>query len=605
MNAILPEWSLDDLYDPASDVPLHDQMTTALKDATALAEKHQGKLAASDGATLNALLVAYQSLSELTSRLTSFADLSFAADLSRPETSKQAQDTREAENAIHAKLVFIEHELAQMDDADMQRIMADPVMHRWAPWIRLVRAFRDHQLSLELETMLIDRQSSGRGAWIRLFDETAAGLSFPIDDKHVTEAEIMDMMSDPDPEVRRKAGLARSEVLAANSRIMGLILNTIAKDKQVDDTWRNFTRPVSSRNLANDVEDVVVDQLANSVTAAMPNLSHRYYLMKARWMGKDQLDWWDRNAPVPGDDDRVFTWDEARAIILDAFGQFDPMFAQMAEWFFDRNWIDAPTRSGKASGAFSHPTVPSAHPYILVNFHGKVRDVMTLAHELGHGIHQLLAADQGHLMAGTPLTLAETASVFGEMLVFNRLMEQTTDSTQRRALLAGKIEDMLNTVVRQIGFHNFETRIHDMRQSAELMLDQISDIWMETQSEALGSAIRLDDTYRPLWGFIPHFIHVPFYVYAYAFGDGLVGALWQKYQHAGTDADRSAFVAAYQDLLRAGGTKRHDEALAPFGLDTREPAFWSSGLDMIAGMIDQLENELSGITENGNKVTHG
>lgn len=275
------------------------------------------------------------------------------------------------------------------------------------------------------------------------------------------------------------------------------------------------------------------------------------------------------------------------------------MFAQMAEWFFDRNWIDAPTRSGKASGAFSHPTVPSVHPYILMNFHGKVRDVMTLAHELGHGIHQLLAADQGHLMAGTPLTLAETASVFGEMLVFNRLMEQTTDSIQRRALLAGKIEDMLNTVVRQIGFHNFETRVHDQRQMAELTLDQISDIWMDTQSEALGPSIRIDDSYRPLWGFIPHFIHVPFYVYAYAFGDGLVGALWQKYQHANTDADRADFVAAYQDLLRAGGTKRHDEALAPFGLDARQPEFWSSGLGMISGMIDQLENELSSETANG------
>lgn len=601
MNAILPEWSLNDLYDQATDIALQDQMSVALKEATELANMHQGKLATCDGKTLHHILVTYQSLSERTSRLTSYADLSFAADLTKPETSKLAQDTREAEHAIHAKLIFIEHELAQMADEDLTRIMAEPVMQRWAPWLRLVRAFRDHQLSLELETMLIDRQSSGRGAWIRLFDEMAAGLSFPIDDRHVTEAEIMDMMSDPDPEIRRKAGLARSEVLAANSRSMGLILNTIAKDKQVDDKWRHFSRPVSSRNLANDVEDSVVDQLADSVTAAMPDLSHRYYALKARWMGEDKLNWWDRNAPVPGDDDRMFSWDDAKAIILDAFGQFDPMFAQMAGWFFERNWIDAPTRSGKASGAFSHPTVPSVHPYILVNFHGKVRDVMTLAHELGHGIHQLLAADQGHLMAGTPLTLAETASVFGEMLVFNRLMEQTADSTQRRALLAGKIEDMLNTVVRQIGFHNFETRVHDMRQSAELTVEQINDIWMQTQAEALGPAIHIDDSYRPLWGFIPHFIHVPFYVYAYAFGDGLVGALWQKYQSAESAAERADFVAAYQDLLRAGGTKRHDAALAPFGLDASEPKFWSLGLEMISGMIDQLESELSEASLNEDK----
>lgn len=601
MNAILPEWSLDDLYDQATDITLQDQMSAALKEAAELADLHQGKLATCDSKTLHQILISYQSLSELTSRLTSFADLSFAADLTKPETSKLAQDTREAEHAIHARLIFIEHELAQMPDEDLTRIMAEPVMQRWQPWLRLVRAFRDHQLSLELETMLIDRQSSGRGAWIRLFDEMAAGLSFPIDDRHVTEAEIMDMMSDPDPETRRKAGLARSEVLAANSRTMGLILNTIAKDKQVDDKWRHFSRPVSSRNLANDVEDRVVDQLADSVTAAMPDLSHRYYALKARWMGKDKLNWWDRNAPVPGDDDRIFSWDDAKAIILDAFGQFDPMFAQMAGWFFERNWIDAPTRSGKASGAFSHPTVPSVHPYILVNFHGKVRDVMTLAHELGHGIHQLLAADQGHLMAGTPLTLAETASVFGEMLVFNRLMDQTADSTQRRALLAGKIEDMLNTVVRQIGFHNFETRVHDTRQSAELTVEQINDIWMQTQAEALGPAIHIDDSYRPLWGFIPHFIHVPFYVYAYAFGDGLVGALWQKYQAAKSAAERADFVEAYQDLLRAGGTKRHDAALAPFGLDASEPKFWSLGLEMISGMIDQLESELSEASLNEDK----
>jgi len=592
MNNTLPEWSLADLYDPAKDTPLKDQLAAALAEAEALSAEFKGRINDLNAMTLDGLIIRYQAISELSSKLTSYADLAFARNMTDVNIGKLAQDAREAESMIVASLVFVEHELAEIDDDNIAAIMADPAMARWAPWVRLVRAFRKHQLSLDMETMLIDRQPSGRGAWIRLFDEMSSSLSFPIDDQHVPEAEIIDMMSDPNPETRKKAGMSRSQVLTDNSRTMGLILNTIAKDKQVDDKWRKFPRPVSSRNLANDVEDEVVDQLADSVTNAMPKLSHRYYALKARWMGSDQLNWWDRNAPVPGEDDRIFSWDEARHMIHDAFGAFDPGFATMAEWFFERNWIDAPTRPGKASGAFSHPTVPSAHPYILMNYHGKVRDVMTLAHELGHGIHQILAADQGHLMCSTPLTLAETASVFGEMLVFNHLMQNTENPDHRRALLAGKIEDMLNTVVRQIGFHNFETQIHAARQQSELTVHDISDIWMDTQRQALGPAVMLDESYRPLWGFIPHFIHVPFYVYAYAFGDGLVGALWQKYQLAETQADRAAFVSAYQQLLRAGGTRRHDEALAPFGLDAKRPEFWSLGLDMISGMIDQLETEL-------------
>jgi len=456
MNNDLPEWSLADLYDPAKDTPLKDQLAAALAEAEALSAEFKGKLNHLDANSLDRLLVRYQAISELGSKLTSYTDLAFAGNMTDADIGKLAQDAREAESMIIASLVFVEHELAEIDDDKIAALMADPAMARWAPWVRLVRAFRDHQLSLEMETMLIDRQPSGRGAWIRLFDEMSSSLSFPIDDRHVTEAEIIDMMSDPNPETRKKAGMSRAQVLSDNSRTMGLILNTIAKDKQVDDKWRKFPRPVSSRNLANDVEDEVVDQLADSVTKAMPKLSHRYYALKARWMGSDHLNWWDRNAPVPGEDDRIFSWDEARQMIHDAFGAFDPGFAKMAEWFFDRNWIDAPTRPGKASGAFSHPTVPSAHPYILMNYHGKVRDVMTLAHELGHGIHQILAADQGHLMCSTPLTLAETASVFGEMLVFNHLMQHTKNPDHRRALLAGKIEDMLNTVVRQIGFHNLK-----------------------------------------------------------------------------------------------------------------------------------------------------
>lgn len=589
----LPSWSLDDLYQGRGDSNISRDMEDCRARATALAETWKSRLHEADGEAFALVIADYEAISETLGRLSSFADLAFAADMSEAESSRLTQTMRELESDISAMLVFVELEIARMDDAHLNQLMAHPAVAPWQPWLRLVTAYRPHQLSDELETMLIERMPSGRAAWIRLFDETAASLKFPIDDRAVGEAEIIDMMMDPDPETRKKAGLSRSRVLDENSRLMALVFNTIAKEKSVDDRWRGFGRPVSSRNLSNDVEDEVVDALAASVTARMPDLTHRYYALKARWMGMEKLNWWDRNAPLPGEDPRRFSWDEAKAIILEAFGEFDPSMAEIAGWFFDRNWIDAPYRQGKASGAFSHPTVPSAHPYILMNYSGQVNDVMTLAHELGHGVHQVLAAPQGHLMSSTPLTLAETASVFGEMLVFRKLLDRTTDPVQKRALLAGKIEDMLNTVVRQIGFHNFESRFHDARAGGELTPDDIADIWMETQAEALGPSVVIDESYRPIWGFIPHFIHVPFYVYAYAFGDCLVNALWQVYASA-PDADaKTGFVDKYLDLLRAGGTRRHDQALAPFGLDAREGSFWSLGLDMLASMIDELEDELN------------
>jgi oligoendopeptidase F len=590
----LPHWSLDDLYTSPDAPELERDRNAAKKDAEELAAIWTGRLHQASGDELADVISAYEAISEKLGRMTSFADLAFAADMTDPALGQKAQMMRETESEISAKLVFVELELAGIGDDRMEQLYAESLrLREWKPWLRQVRAFRPHQLSNEMETLLLERQPSGRAAWIRLFDETAAGLRFPVGGRDVSEAEILDMMTDPDPAVRREAGLSRSGILDQNKRLMALILNTIAKEKSVDDKWRNFPRPVSSRNLANDVEDDVVDALARTVTDRMPDLTHRYYRLKAGWMGVDKLPWWDRNAPVPGEDTREFSWDRARSIILEAFGEFDPGMAEVASWFFERNWIDAPQRPGKASGAFSHPTVPSAHPYILMNYSGQVRDVMTLAHELGHGVHQVLAAPKGHLMCSTPLTLAETASVFGEMLVFQKLIDTAEDPVQRRALLAGKIEDMLNTVVRQIGFHNFETRLHDQRREGELTPDQISDIWMETQATALGPAITIDETYRPIWGFIPHFVHVPFYVYAYAFGDCLVNALWQVYQSAGTDAAKAQFVSGYLDLLRGGGTDRHDAALAPFGLDARQETFWSLGLDMLAGMIDQLADDLA------------
>jgi oligoendopeptidase F len=508
--------------------------------------------------------------------------------MSDPKTGQYAQDMRETISALSSKLLFVELELGTLPNAHYQAALTDPDFYHYQPWMRVLRASAPYQLEPRLEQMLVERAPTGRGAWVRLFDETSTALQFPFQGGVVTEAEILNHMTSTTPSIRREAGLSLSSVMAENQRLFSLILNVIAKDKEVDDRWRGFERPVSSRNVANDVDDSTVDALCEAVNARTGEIAHRYYQLKACWMGTETIDWWDRNAPLPGDDDRRYSWDDAKAIVLDAFAGFDPEMAAIARRFFDEGWIDAGVRSGKASGAFSHPTVPSAHPFILMNFNGKARDVMTLAHEMGHGIHQVLAAEKGYLMADTPLTLAETASVFAEMLAFQALVRDAASPDARRFLLAGKVEDMLNTVVRQIAFHNFETKFHEARRSGELSSEDMSDIWMETQTAALGPAIRLDDDYRPVWAYIPHFVHTPFYVYAYAFGDCLVNALWQSYQTRAED-DRQMFVNDYRGLLMAGGTQRYDEALAPFGLDATKSSFWHLGLDMIADMITELE----------------
>jgi oligoendopeptidase F len=382
--------------------------------------------------------------------------------------------------------------------------------------------------------------------------------------------------------------MAIADVLGRNVRLFARITNTLAKDKQIEDGWRHFARPISSRNLANQVEDEVVDALIAAVRDAYPRLSHRYYALKARWMGLDKLQYWDRNAPLPEDADRRRGWADAKVVVLDAYRRFSPRLAGILDDFFDRRWIDAEVRAGKDSGAFCHPAVPSVHPYVLMNYQGKARDVMTLAHELGHGVHQVLAAEQGYLLSGTPLTLAETASVFGEQLTFESLLDGEPDPAQRRVLLASKIEDKINTVVRQIAFCEFEREVHDRRKAAELTPDELGQVWMEVQRTSLGPAFEYRDEYRTFWSYIPHFVHVPFYVYAYAFGDCLVSSLYAVYQQS-----PEGFEARYLAMLRAGGTLKHKELLAPFGLDASEPAFWAKGLALTERLIDRLEQELN------------
>ena len=580
----LPEWDLSDLYPGRDSAELKRDLARTEADAGAFRERYEGKLQSLSGAALGAAIATYERLQETLGRIMSYAYLVYAGNMEDAETGRFFQNMQEKVNAISTVLLFFTLELNRIEDRDLEPKLGAAELAHYAPWLRDTRAFRPHQLSDELEKMLHEKYVAGRAAWTRLFDETMAALRFSIDGKELTSAEALHLLSEPNPEKRKRAAKALGEVFGRNVRLFALITNTLAKDKEIEDRWRGFKRPISSRNLGNFVEDEVVDALIGAVREAFPALSHRYYRLKAKWFGITALPYWDRNAPLPDEDERSFTWDEARRTVLDAYAAFSPDMAAVGKRFFDNRWIDATVKPSKAPGAFAHPTVPSAHPYLLLNYMGKARDVMTLAHELGHGVHQVLAGPQGALMSDTPLTLAETASVFGEMLTFQAMLKAETDPKRRKAMLAAKVEDMINTVVRQVAFVEFEIRLHDARRDGELTAEQIGDIWMSVQGESLGPAIRFENEYRCYWTYIPHFIHTPFYVYAYAFGDCLVNSLYAVYQGA-----QQGFAAKYLDMLKAGGTRRHKELLAPFGLDASDPKFWRKGLSVIEGFIDQLE----------------
>ncbi|MSP82427.1 MAG: M3 family oligoendopeptidase [Alphaproteobacteria bacterium] len=580
----LPTWDLGDLY-PAPDSPaLAADLSAAATAAKDFAAAHAGRLAVMTGAELGAAIAAYEVQQERLGRIGSFAYLVFCRAMDDAEVGRFYQTTQEAVNDITTNLLFFTLEMNKLDDAVLEAKLADPAAARYRPWLRDVRAFRPYQLSEELEKLLHEKAVTGRDAWVRLFDETVTALRFSVGGKELGEAEALDLFHSPDGAVRREAAHEIGRVLGRNLRGFATIMNTLVKDKEIEDRWRGFQHPMASRNVANQVEDAVVDALMAAVRDSYPRLSHRYYALKAKWFGGDRLDYWDRNAPLPDEDAGTIPWSTAVTTVLDAYDAFSPELRRAAEPFFAKPWIDAGSKPGKTGGAFAHPTVPSAHPYLLLNYQGRAHDVMTLAHELGHGVHQVLAAGQGALMADTPLTLAETASVFGEQLTFRRLLAGERDRGRRRVLLARKVEDMLNTVVRQIAFCDFERRLHDERRTGELTAERIGELWMSVQGESLGPALRFDAAYHVYWTYIPHFVHTPFYVYAYAFGDCLVNALYAVYEDA---AD--GFQERYLRMLRAGGTLRHRELLAPFGLDAGDPAFWSKGLGLIARFIDELD----------------
>ena len=585
----LPEWNLADLYSGLDDPAIKRDLDRTDAECVAFENAYKGKLAemaksADAGAALADAVRHYEAIDDLTGRLGSYAGLLHAGDTVDPQRTKFFGDVQERLTAASTHLLFFSLELNRIDDALIEAAMRDPALGHYRPWIEDVRRYRPYQLEDRIEQLFHEKSMTAFAAWNWQFDATIANLRFRVQGKSLAIEPTLNLLQDRSGEKRKAAAEALAETFKNNVQQFTLITNTLAKDKEISDRWRGFADIADERHLSNRVERQVVDALVAAVRAAYPRLSHRYYALKAKWFGKKRLPHWDRNAPLPQVPTRTVGWTEAMDTVLTAYGAFSPKMAAIAERFFTERWIDAPVRPGKSPGAFAHPTTPSAHPYVLLNYQGKPRDVMTLAHELGHGVHQVLAAPNGALMAPTPLTLAETASVFGEMLTFRKLLAATSDKKERKAMLAAKVEDMINTVVRQIAFYTFERSVHTERKGGELTAERIGELWMDVQHESLGPAIELKPGYETFWAYIPHFIHSPFYVYAYAFGDCLVNSLYAVYEHA---AD--GFAERYLAMLSAGGTKPHTELLAPFGLNARDPSFWQGGLGVIERMIEELE----------------
>ena len=580
----LPEWDLSDLY-ASDDAPELTRDLEWLETACAsFAANYEGKLGTLDAAGVLDCIHRNEKIERIAGRIMSYAGLRYYQQTTDAERAKFMSDMQEAITNFSTPLVFFTLELNSLEDDHLEGLLAASAdLNRYKPVIDRIRAMKPHQLSDEMERFLHDLGVVG-DAWEKLFDETLAGLEFTLDGDSYNIEGALNFLTEHDRSKREAATREVARVLGENIKTFARVHNTQAKEKEIIDRWRKMPSPQAGRHLANHVEPEVVEALRDAVVAAYPRLSHRYYELKRKWLGLERMQVWDRNAPLPMEDTSTVSWADARAIVEEAYGEFDPRMQDLAEPFFTKGWIDAPVKPGKAPGAFSHPTVTDVHPYVMLNYLGKPRDVMTLAHELGHGVHQLLAAEQGEMLSSTPLTLAETASVFGEMLTFRKMLDKAETQDERKVLLAGKVEDMINTVVRQIAFYDFECKLHDARTAGELTPEGINAIWMSVQGESLGPAFDFVEGYETFWAYIPHFVHSPFYVYAYAFGDGLVNALYAVYQE-----QPEGFQEKYFDLLKAGGSKHHKELLAPFGLDASDPAFWDKGLSMIEGFIDELE----------------
>ncbi len=580
----LPVWDLTDLYPDPDSSELSDDLDWLKSACADFAADYEGKLAELSASELLTCVQRQEAIDSKAGRIMSYAGLRYYQLTTDADRAKFLSDCQAQLTEHTTPLVFFTLELNRLDDDALTALLNEnAALARYAPVFERIRAMKPYQLSDEIEKFLHDLGVVG-DAWERLFDETIAGLTFEVAGETRNIEGTLNLLTEQDRTIREAATRELARVFSKNIKTFARVHNTQAKEKEIMDRWRGMPTPQTGRHLSNHVEPEVVEALRNAVVKAYPKLSHRYYDLKRKWLGLERMQVWDRNAPLPMESDRIVDWQEARDLVMSAYGEFAPEMADIARPFFEDGWIDAGVKPGKAPGAFAHPTVTDVHPYVMLNYLGKPRDVMTLAHELGHGVHQVLAAGQGELLSSTPLTLAETASVFGEMLTFRRMLDAAESQAERKILLAGKVEDMINTVVRQIAFYDFECKLHDARRSGELTPDDINALWMSVQAESLGPAFDFVDGYETFWTYIPHFVHSPFYVYAYAFGDGLVNALYAVYQE-----QPDGFQAKYFDMLRAGGSKHHKDLLAPFGLDASDPTFWDKGLGMISDMIDELE----------------
>lgn len=580
----LPDWNLNDLYTSTDAKELVNDLNWLEKECDEFAKNYEGKLKFLSADEMLKCVVRNEKISSISGRIISYAGLLYYQKTTDADRAKFLSDMQEKITIFTTKLVFFSLEINSLDDDFLESLLKENVkLSRYKPVFEKIRALKPYQLSDEIEKFLHDLGIVG-DAWEKLFDETIAGLKFKIGGETLNIEATLNFLTDQKRENRKNATHELARVFSENIKIFTRVHNTQAKEKEIIDRWRKMPTPQMGRHLANQVEPEVVEALRNAVVKAYPKISHRYYELKRKWLGLETMQVWDRNAPLPMESDRLVTWDQAQTIVTDAYTNFDSRMSDLITPFFNKGWIDAGVKPGKAPGAFAHPTVTDVHPYIMLNYLGKPRDVMTLAHELGHGVHQVLASSQGQMLSSTPLTLAETASVFGEMLTFQQMLDNSTDKNERKVLLANKVEDMINTVVRQIAFYDFECKLHDARKKGELTPSNINSLWMSVQSESLGPAFEFVEGYETFWAYIPHFVHSPFYVYAYAFGDGLVNALYATYEE-----NPKGFEDKYFKMLSAGGSKHHKELLEPFGLDASDPEFWSKGLSMISGMIDELE----------------
>jgi oligoendopeptidase F len=580
----LPKWDLTDFYQNIEDKNIElDYKNLEIK-STKFVTNYKGKIVNLSGDELCNAIRENEEISEAFGKISSFAYLNYASDMLDQKNTAFYQNSSDKIREISKDLVFFELEINEITEKNLKKLYdKSEKLRKYKPFLRDVRIFKKHQLKEDIEKVLLEKNSTGASAWNRLFDETINNMKFPYDDKELNSSEIFNLLSSKEQGTRKKSAKIIGENLGKNIRLFSFITNILAKDKDINDNLRNFKRPISSRNLNNFIEDEIVDNLISVVKENYKNISHRYYKIKAKLLGLEKMHYSDRNAPLSMDEN-LTSWDDAKKIVFEAYNNFSPKLAEIGQKFFDNNWIDVGVRDGKDSGAFAHPTVPSIHPYLLLNYQGKVRDIMTLAHELGHGVHQILSSNQGYFMSGTPLTLAETASVFGEQLTFQEILKRENNPDRKKIIIASKVEDMINTVIRQIAFLEFERKVHDERKKGEIPTEKLCEFWMEVQKESLGDIFIFDDEYKYYWSYIPHFIHSPFYVYSYAFGDCLVNSLYACYKNG-----LENFEEKYLEMLKAGGTLHHKDLLAPFGLDASKPEFWQNGLDIISGYIDQIE----------------